>query len=289
MSDQPGDKRATEKVRIKNGFVEILYDGQRRMALAEFRKAHSWDRTLYIYFLVIPLALCIISPFVYYWFMRLAMVDFTADLWQRSALIFGEALKLWIGAATVGFITVFLTSRWQRRSVSFSMIEELNSEGFQKVRANLSSDMQAALHGERDVELGLLWWFPYHAEKVDLLFKGQRTVIPVVDYDAFQKDHAVSSMLYFILRLSNYAKFDMLDLRLTRHLFHFFFSHYEVVMLEFVKALQEQRAELVKQGYPYDERWDMVSSDVKAFFQGVGLSGELPAEHRYMYFPSLNK
>lgn len=100
--------------------------------------------------------------------------------------------------------------------------------------------------------------------------------------DEFSDNHALTRMVYFVYRVYLYDYHGLIDLQATRHMFHDFFCHYEIFLLEFATALKWRR-EFLK---VFDGRWDMLPIGIEKFFRTIGLAGVLPPDHEFIYFPS---
>jgi len=267
-------------------FNLILTEGQAKTSFKKFKqRSPSYPKVSAQIFLPLFIVLVLFSMAHYYVY---PFIDpgSQGEIVKLSFNIFFEGCKVLLGALSIFIVTIFLTHRWQQRVNSFNMLQELNSDEFLITRNDLGNQIIKARKENKDVE-DLNGWFPYNNHFVD------RIVDPSKDSECsieiFKQTHALANMLYFILRLVNYYKFDMLNKRLTRHLFHFFFCHYELLMLEFACKLREYKCELQTEGYNYDERWDLIADDIEMFFKIIGLSGALNDNHIFVYFPSLNR
>lgn len=170
-------------------------------------------------------------------------------------------------------------SDWrQKHEVSFILINRINSEEFMRIRYNLVLLMQKSRDEGTDIEK-TDGWFP---SGVSFEWENTKT------FEDFVKDHALASMAYFMYQVTVYDKLKMLDRKTTEMLLHFFSSHFEILMLEFSKALKLKRLEYIEEGYPFDEIWDDFAVGIEEFFRIIGLSGDLPRNHNFIFFPSLN-
>lgn len=279
-------KMKNEKLfeRIKSSRIGIINQGQLKEYSLDFTKDPKPYLHITAWRIFFPILLIFFLTTIIYYFLEPTIRG--SKQYENMWNVFFETYKILITTFTVVLITIFLTNRWQQRTHSFEMIKELNSPEFLQIRNNLSNKMRKAKIDKVDID-NIKSWFPFTDSSINSICNPENSYVEY-SIDDFIKEHALSNMMYFILRLSNYYKFDMLNIKLTKHLFHFFFCHYEVVMLEFAESLEQCRKSLNSEGYPYDERWNLVSTDIRNFFQLIGLGGRLPNDHYYLYFPSLN-
>jgi len=123
----------------------------------------------------------------------------------------------------------------QERDTVFKLIEELNSRDFEETRHSIIKLAQNAT-SSTDID-DLKTWFP------DLSLQHA----PPNRKKAFREQTALHRMAYFTYRIFLYHHHSMIDLSVTRHMFHDFFSNYNVLLLELCEALKNKRR---RQGLP---------------------------------------
>src|ERR1700761_6902975 len=62
--------------------------------------------------------------------------------------------------------------------------------------------------------------------------------------DVFIEPHSLAAMAYFMFQTSVYDRSNLLHRKTAVDVFHFFFSHFQIVMLEFSYALKLNRYRL---------------------------------------------
>ncbi len=262
----------------------ILTNGQQRISGKKFKKTGWWTYGK-IGFGIFGLALILLF----------IIASFSAGTSETNPnystfqdKIF-QLLPLWIFATSAFLITLFITQRNNKRNIAFKLLEELNSTEFLKVRYDLGNQIRLAQKEKRDVDR-FSGWFP-HISLLDETRKVENWELPGNnDFDGYLANHSLAKLVYFVLRISNYSKHGMIDMKLTKHLFHFFFAHYETLLLEFARGIKIKRHFYNEQfAFDFDERWDLCPERIEYFFVSIGLSGKLPNDYHYVYFPSLNK
>ncbi len=179
------------------------------------------------------LVLDITAPFIYYQIEH--AYDHTFILSDKIYwAIFGEGFKISLGVVMVFITTLIITNRWQQRTISFSMIQELNSKDFYEVRSHLRVKMAKCLHDKTDID-HISEWFPYSPTYLEKLINKSEPVNMTADEN--WEDHALVNMAYFAVRFYNYDKCGMINRKLTTHLFHFFFHTMKFFCLNLLKAL----------------------------------------------------
>jgi hypothetical protein len=210
--------------------------------------------------------------------------------------------------AIIAFIGAFTYTQFrQRKEIAFKLIEELNSPGFEEIRSAVVKLAQRAGltdHEGRDVDIiNINMWFPLTSPPPHVPPRSQSatvTSIQIQNVDqpaAFSEAHAFQKMVYFVYRVHLYDKHQLLDRSVTRQMFHAFFAHYQVLLLEFAKAFTTARRQwnadglLYQKGDKYlynDREWDMLPEGIEKFFNVIGLGSKLDDRHTFVYFPSEN-
>lgn len=239
--------------------------------------------SLFIYFSILSFIIIIGIG----WFLnRIEKVMLISTLKPDSIGFIAESLKLLGGAIFAGIAALLFTNAWQQKSLGFELLKELNSQELLEARNTLSNQKRVARRKEIDLE-DITHWFPHNnSPKLEDNFVA-------VKFDKFKQKHALSLIIYYIIRLSNYSRNGMLDISVTKSLFHTFFAHHEVVILEFVEKFERYtKYEFSTEdynNYPYNKKlWLKKVDDIRYFFKLIGLNGELPINHNYLYFSSLN-
>jgi len=205
----------------------------------------------------------------------------TSDKGLTQALLVNESARIAPYLLSAGFLVLgaCIYNDWRaRRELNFKLITYVHGPEFIKLRHAMVKLMDSA-KGDNDIE-PMIGWFPTGTS-----FKNESNE----SSDAFEQGHVIANMAYFIYHVRTYHNARLLDRQTTVNLFHDFFAHYEIVMLEFAAALKACRRDLKEKGFPFDERWDEIANGIEDFFVIIGLSGRLPKEHRYYFFASLNK
>ena len=270
-----------ERKLLEKDLLSILKEGQNNTPSSKFKKVSWWSygKVGLIIFGSALILLFIIS---------LAKNSFKFDNNVGDKAL--ELLPVWIFATSAFLITLFITQRNHKRNIAFKLLEELNSVEFLKVRYDLGNQIKKALDSKSDVDR-FNGWFP-HVSLIDpnRSVENWEKLDVDDDFEGFLKNHSMAKMVYFILRIANYSKHGMIDMKLTKHLFHFFFAHYETLMLEFAKGLRIKRHKFNSEfGFNFDDRWDLCAERIEYFFKSIGLSGSLPVNYEFIYFPSLNQ
>ncbi len=200
-----------------------------------------------------------------------------------ATLFLGETFAKgvpFIATVWLTYLTATLFSqRRASRDIAFKLIEELNSVEFEHTRRDVS-DMIAHPSPIREKDSDqLAGYFPLFWLKPDY-------VTPT--HERFSEEHALTRVVYFVYRIQLYVENEMVEPRLIRDLFHDFFSHFEIFLLEFAAGYRMQRASLrLNKETIFDERWESLPDGIEQFFKKtLELSGKLPADHEYMYFPN---
>lgn len=237
---------------------------------------------LLLYFSAINV-LSIILIGYHYEFIKCAFLDFFPNPSNTEFII--ESLKLLGAAIYAGFVALLVTNVWQQKSLGFEMLKELNSPEFFEVRSVLSTQKRIAHKNGIDLD-NIETWFP----PIDIPIPQK---IKINTTRLFIREHALSSMLYYIIRLSNYGRSGMINLQLTKNLFNNFFAHYNLLMLEFAGAIEDyfenDYLSKIGKGKRRAKRlWSRRINDIKYFFYIMELMYELPEGYQYKYFPSVN-
>lgn len=201
--------------------------------------------------------------------------------WYQVLSNFVRTLPFTIVPAIGYFAATEYTNWRQKHTTSFDLVAELRGERFSKIRFYVS-EMAGKADGINDIE-HMSGWFPADG----YVFHKQFVNKPATQNEKdFEKEHALSDLAIFLFRLYLYAKHDLLEKSLARHMFHHFFSHYQILMLEFSEALRKHKERLVNEGFYYDEKWDILPSGIEKALNLLALESRLPDGHKFLYFPS---
>lgn len=190
-----------------------------------------------------------------------------------------------IVGAVMAFYAACLWQQWlQKRQVAFQLLDELNGERFEKTRGILVDHINSTSPGSDVVDLEA--WLPVSADRAD--GTPPHRIAMFYAHGDFSHNHAPQRMIYFVYRAYLYDKYDLLDRRLTRDVFHVFFAHWELFLLEFASAFRKAVARTRNSdGSPvYGPQWNRLPDGIETFLRNIGLAGSLPHTHRYIYFPS---
>ncbi|MGO4134658.1 hypothetical protein ACEQ6A_08865 [Rhizobium brockwellii] len=203
---------------------------------------------------------------------------FDYDFWHNEnywTVFFNKVPFLFSPSVLILGACVYVKWR-ERRELSFKIMDTVQGKNFIETRFGVLELMSKA-DGKSDIQPIMVNWFP---NGTSFVLKSDATQLQ------FDKDHAIPNMAFLLFQIYTYYQLDLIDKYALRHLFYGFFSHYQIIMLEYAAALKVTRKKY-EDKYCLDRRWDRIADGIDGFYRLIGFS-MLPNSHYYFFFPTLN-